>query len=220
MQYYLYLITSGDFFKFGIAQSMRNRLNAYKTHNPSLDVFALWAGGESAIKGMEKKIINLLKYRKHTNSDWIKGSPLDSEELKTFLVFYNTINRSQKIECIFISESKSDIEKNKTSYHLHMKEDEEFKHVQVRVKNSAPIHYSKRTKIDAHTSLDYYVSFDGKCAHPCKYLGSGSNHGIGETALIKIKCKIRGYNHKENHCLMYDEIGRDPKEAVRNTVTS
>jgi len=133
---------------------------------------------------------------------------------------YKTIAQTSKVTPLFISLNEEDFNKNKTSYHLLIDDDTVFENVEIKVPNQKPIHYSKRTPITPKVNDDCFVSFDGKYVSPCKYLGAAGNRGIGDMASIKIKCKIRGYDHKESHIVLYDEIGLTPKQAIINTVTS
>jgi len=94
-------------------------------------------------------------------------------------------------------------------------------------KNVTPIHYRKRTPIDAKVGEKYFHHIGRNYVKPCivteiYWEGDRKRIVVGIPARLKLKnpVDVNDFNnyHLDEFCLHCDEIGRTPEEAVRHAI--
>lgn len=88
--YYLYLIESGNYFKFGITQNLIKRFRQYTSHNPDVRLISIVKGSQEDIRITETGYIAYLKESGNRRiNDWflktttpIGGIPIFESILK------------------------------------------------------------------------------------------------------------------------------------------
>lgn len=160
---FLYLISSGEFFKFGISKDFKKRLCAYKSHNPFAKLEKLWIGEINKIKESERTIHENFKHLAFNNSDWFKA---DMQYLILWLELINSKFEEIDINSCFSLKSIADEKQKKELHHINL-----YPNLQA-LKNGT--YFSCNKQFDEMTTLEksvrikeYNALQDGEFANYC-----------------------------------------------------